>query len=79
MKLEFVEGWQRFYKMYSIQFIALIALLPEIYDLAVAMDVLSGSVLPEQFSGIIKLVAFLAAVSRLVKQKSLAEPAADAK
>jgi hypothetical protein len=82
MNIELIEGWQRFYKMYSIQFLALIAALPEIYDLAVSYNIFSGGVLPEKFSAIVKVMAFMAAVSRLVKQKSLTAqptPTADAK
>lgn len=69
---ELVEGWQKFYKMWSIWFFGLIAAAPEFYNAMDAAGILNSGLIPKEFVIVLQVFAFLGAVSRLVKQKGWA-------
>ena len=69
LKIELVDGWTKWYKFWSIRFYAIIAILPDIWNLLDSSGILHGTEVSEQFSLMVKLIALAGAVSRLVKQK----------
>ena len=69
---ELVEGWQKFYKMWSIWFFGFIAGAPELYNLLDSSGVLNSGAIPKEFVVVLQVLAFLGAMSRLVKQKGWA-------
>lgn len=79
---QLVDNWKQFYKMRSVQLMAIVAILPELLQLAVDMDILSADdvTVPAFFNKLLKCGLFLAAVGRLLKQKgiTLEAPAAPA-
>lgn len=66
-----VDGWRAAWKMYSIWFYALLALTPDLYNLAISMEVFAGDEAPKTLARIINTIGFLGAVFRLVKQKTV--------
>ena len=76
MQLKLIDNWTQFWKMRSIQIMALIALLPELLQLAVEMDVISAddASVPALVNKILKISLFVAAVSRLLQQKGITKP-----
>lgn len=71
MKLELITNWNKAYKLYSIWFFAVLGLAPDIFNLAVQMGVIDSTSAPAILTRLINTVAFLGAVTRLVKQKQL--------
>ena len=71
MKFELVDDLHKWYKMGSIWFFALLALAPQIYDLATQYHLVSGGDLPGFFVHAVNIVGFVGAITRLIKQKSL--------
>jgi hypothetical protein len=71
MKFQLVDEWRRFYTMYSIWAFAIIGLAPDIYNLAVQFNMVSGDNAPAALARVINMIAFAGAVLRLVKQKKL--------
>lgn len=69
MKLKLIENWNKFYKMWSVWFFAILAISPEIYTQLIALDLLTG--IPFGFSLIVKILAILGIISRVVKQNEL--------
>lgn len=82
MQFQLIENWATFYKMRSVQIMAIIAILPEILQLAVEMEIISAddASVPAFFNKLLKIGLFIGAVSRLLKQKgvTLEAPAAPA-
>ncbi|BAW19174.1 hypothetical protein [Ralstonia phage RP31] len=77
LELELIDGWKKFYAMYSIWFFAILGLLPDLFNLAIQNGVITSASAPELLTRAINVIAFVGAASRLVKQKVLAsEPAA---
>lgn len=66
-----IDGWRAAWKMYSIWFFAIIALTPDLYNLAITMGVFTADEAPKALARIINGIGFLGAVSRLVKQKAV--------
>lgn len=66
-----VDNWKNFYKMLSMWFFLAVAAAPELYSLAIVMDILQGDSTPEALNRIIKLIAFAGAASRLIQQKAV--------
>lgn len=75
IEVELVDEAKKFYKLYSIWFFALIGLLPDLYNLAVQDNLITGGIAPALLVRMINIVAFVGAASRLVKQKVAAEEA----
>lgn len=71
-----IDGWHKFYKMYSIWFYTILGLAPDIYNQAVSSGVIDSTDAPQLLVRIINGIAFAGAVSRLIKQKTLEEKAA---
>lgn len=71
MKIQLIENWQQFYRLYSIWFFAFIAILPDVFNLAVSYGLLESENAPESLSYSLKVVAFLGALARLIKQQKL--------
>lgn len=69
--LELVDGWKQFYKMYSMWGYAILGASPDLYNLAVSSNLISGADAPALLVRIINLIAFFGAASRIVKQKKL--------
>ncbi len=70
MKFELIPNWKQAWKLFSVQGFAIVAILPDIYNLAIAYGVLEGMAVPAEFDRLVKTIAFLGAVSRLIKQKA---------
>lgn len=75
IKIELIGDWKQAWKFYSVWIYVLLGMLPDIFDLAVKMEVFSGEGAPEALNYIIKLVAFIGVVVRLVKQGVAAQVA----
>lgn len=75
-KITLVDEAKQFYKLYSIWFFAILGLMPDLYNLAVANQLVDGGSAPAFLARIINVVAFTGAAMRLVKQKVVAEQAA---
>jgi len=71
MPVQFIDGAQHFYKMYSMWAFLLLGSLPELYNLAIQTGLLTADEAPAALSKIIALVSFAGAASRLIKQKQL--------
>lgn len=71
MKLELIANWNKAYKLYSMWFFVILGLAPDIFNLAVQMGVIDSTSAPAILTRLINTVAFLGAVTRLVKQKQL--------
>lgn len=69
MKIQLIDEWKSFYKMYSIWAIAILGSLGDIYNLAVSYHMLDASAAPALLTHSLNIVGFIGAVSRLVKQK----------
>lgn len=74
--MQLIDEAKQFYKLYSVWFFAFIAVIPDLFNLAIAHGILTGEDAPAQLSYTIKLIAFLGAAARLVKQTALAKQAA---
>lgn len=72
MKLQLIDQAGKWYSMYSIWFFALLGVMPELYNLAVSYNMVSGEAAPAVLARAINTIAFVGAVSRLIKQKKLA-------
>lgn len=71
-KLELVEEWQHAWKLYSMWIFALIAVAPQLYDLAVQYHIVVAGAVPDLFGRIINIIGFVGAASRIVKQQKIA-------
>jgi hypothetical protein len=69
----FVENWKESYKWLSMYAFVIIGLLPDIFNLAITTGVLEAESAPATLNYTIKVVAFLGAVGRLVKQTADAQ------
>lgn len=76
MKLQLIDGWKKAYAMWSVWFMVLMGITPELYNTAESMGLFQGDGVSEQLSAIMKILAFLGIVSRLVKQQSITVAAA---
>jgi hypothetical protein len=76
MKFELIDEWRRFYTMYSVWAFVIVGLAPDIYNLAVQFNMVSGDNAPAALARVINMIAFAGAVLRLVKQKKLEVEAA---
>lgn len=65
-----VENWTDGWKFASVWVYVVIGCAPELYNLALTYGMVEGT-LPEMFSKVVSMLAFLGAASRLLKQKSL--------
>lgn len=74
MKITFIDNAKLWYKMYSVWFMALLGMLPDIFNLAITSGLFSAENAPEKLSYLMKVVAFLGIVSRLIKQKVAETP-----
>jgi hypothetical protein len=77
IKIELVGNWKEAWKFYSVWVYVLLGMLPDIFDLAVKMEVFSGEGAPEALNWTIKFVAFIGVVVRIVKQGVVAAKAAE--
>lgn len=73
-----IDGWNKAYKMYSTWFFIIIGALPDIYNQAIASQVIQADAVPVVFSRIINMIAFAGLTSRLLKQKRVEKDAEDA-
>ena len=71
MEVKLITGWQKWYMLYSIWFMALLAMLPDIYNMAITMGVLNETTVPPLLSYSMKVVALCGMAARLIKQKKL--------
>ena len=79
MKIQMVDGYKKFYAMWSMWAFALLGLAPQLFNMAIEFNILTSEQAPELLARAINYIAFFGAVSRLVKQQVLtAKPAASA-
>lgn len=74
MKIQLIDNWQQAWKFYSIQAMAVLMCLPTLYDLAVQYGLIDSKDPPAAFSNLIRIVAFIGAALRLIKQQTTVEP-----
>lgn len=71
MKFQLIDEAKQWYTLYSMWVFVLIGLAPDIYNLAVQYNLVTGDNAPAALARIINMLAFAGAVARLVKQKKL--------
>lgn len=69
--MQLIDEWKKWYTMYSIWAFALVGIAPDIYNLAVQYNLVNSAEAPVELARIINIIAFLGALSRLLKQKKL--------
>jgi hypothetical protein len=68
MKFQLIAEWKSFYKMYSVWFMVILGMLPEIHNALIASGLFEGTEIGELFSTLTKAVAFFGVMSRLIQQ-----------
>ncbi len=76
MKIELIPEWRNFIKMYSVWIGAFIAVLPDLLNLAIQMEVITLAQIPPYFSWTVKTLVFAQIAARLIKQEALRREAA---
>lgn len=76
MNLQLVDGWKKWYAMYSIWFFAAAGMAPDIWNLVVQSGLLTGAESPAALNRIMNVIALGGAIFRLVQQKVVAQAAA---
>ncbi len=71
MKFQLIDDAKQWYTLYSMWVFVLIGLAPDIYNLAVQYNLVTGDNAPAALARMINMLAFAGAVARLVKQKKL--------
>lgn len=71
-KIKLIEGWGQFYKFYSFWMSVIVAVAPDLLNLAIKQEILTVEQIPEWFSYTLKMLTFCWMAARLVKQQSLA-------
>lgn len=71
LKIQLIEEARKWYAMYSIWAFVLLGAMPDIYNLAIQFNLLTGDSAPAFLARTINTIAFLGAMARLVKQKKL--------
>jgi hypothetical protein len=69
MKFELIDDWKQAYSFYSMWAFILLGMAPDIFNLAVQYGVIDSAAAPAVFARIINTVAFVGALTRMVKQK----------
>lgn len=73
--MNLIPEWRNWWKMRSVQVYALIAVLPEVWDLVVSSGIFEGlahePALPELFKRLVQLLTLAGAIGRLLKQKGI--------
>jgi hypothetical protein len=72
-----VDGWRRAYRMYSAWFFVVLMALPDLYNAAIASNVITADQVPQFFARIVNGIAFMGLASRVVRQKKLEKDAED--
>lgn len=76
LKLQLVDGWRKWYRMYSIWFFTALGMIPEIWNLVVQSGLIDSSQSPAALNRMIQLIALGGGIFRLVHQKVVAKAAA---
>lgn len=63
-----IADWRQGYKFYSAWALALLAVMPDVYNALLAAGLLDAEVMPEAASWAVRLVAILGIVSRFISQ-----------
>lgn len=71
MKFELIDEWRKWYKMYSVWAFIILGASPELYNLAIQFNIISGESAPAFLARIINLIAFFGAAGRMLKQKAV--------
>lgn len=71
MKIELVGNWKQLTRTWSLYGIALLGVLPDLWNLAVSMELFTGTDVPQQFSYMVKVVMFVVGAIRIIKQTGL--------
>jgi hypothetical protein len=71
MKFELITDWKQAYSFYSMWAFALLGMAPEIFNLAVQYGMVESTAAPALLATVIKTVAFVGALTRMVKQKQV--------
>lgn len=69
MKVELIDEWQKFYKLYSVWAYVIISVSPDIYNVLVEYGYLQSQNTPSAFSEIVKILCVAGIIVRLIKQK----------
>lgn len=73
-KVQLISNWKQFYKFYSFWVSVVIAVLPDLVNLAIEHGVITSDQIPGWFSYSMKVMTFIWLAARLIKQKSLEMP-----
>jgi len=79
-KIELIDGWRQAWRFYTFWMSVIVAVTPDLLNLAIQHEVLKVEEVPAWFSYTLKMLTFTWMAARLIKQKSLevqkAEPTA---
>lgn len=67
VNVKLIENWKQFWKIGSIYMFAFIAVLPDIWNLIIASDLMTDAVVGEKLNLTIKVVSLVGAIVRLTK------------
>ena len=74
-KIELIDGWKKAYRLYTFWMSVIIAVMPDILNLAIRYELITADEIPTWFSQTLKLATVAWMAARLVKQKSLEKQA----
>lgn len=69
IKVELIDDWKSAWRFISIWVMAFMAILPELYQLAISMGVLSEETAPGALVRIMQALSFIGIAMRMIKQK----------
>jgi hypothetical protein len=74
MNIQLIEGWPKFYKLYSVWVIAALAALPDIYNVCLTAGFFEGTSVPELYARATNIIGVGGVILRLIKQQKAILP-----
>lgn len=68
-KVQLIDNWKSAWRFASIWMMAAMAIMPELYNLAISMGVLSEDTSPGALVRLMQIMSFLGIAIRMIKQK----------
>lgn len=74
-KVELIDGWKNAYRFYSFWASVIIAVMPDLLNLAISHEIIKAEEIPQWFSYTLKVSTFGWMAARLIKQEGLRQQA----
>lgn len=75
-KIKLIENWRSAWRMYSFWMSVLVAVSPNLLNLAIEHEIITLETIPGWFSSTLKVMTFTWMALRLIQQESLKQQAA---